>query len=300
MQAGKQPPWPTGDIRSSSADVLRPVLPAPASSLLERTGVTRQTSFWKECRLQTLALQSKILMSRPYPRELQSFMRCRTEEHIHTFFCQSCGQPHHFDFRCEKRFCPSCAVNLSQERKQVLEACCHLLKEPKHLVLTARNQESLKPMLRLVLGGVRKFLRRRLCSRIRGGWCSFEVTKESKGWHVHAHLLIDSPFLPADEVARVWASCVGQSFAIVKLKDCRRKEYLSEVTKYTVKPAQLLEWSFQEVCEFVKAIRARRMFLAFGHVAEASRAYRQNCKLAGKRRWQCTCGGMKLEPMPHK
>lgn len=270
-----------------------------APPLLERTGVTRQTDFWKECRLQTASLQAKIREERPWPRELSSFMKCRLEDEAHTFVCQKCGSPHTFDFRCEKRFCPSCAVNISTERRQVLEACCHLLKAPKHLVLTARNDQELTRMLRVVLSGVRKFLRRKLCSAVRGGWCSFEVTNESRGWHVHAHLLLDVPFIPADRIATVWAECVGQDFAIVKIRDAREKSYLAEVTKYTVKPSSLLQWPFSDVVQFVKAIRGRRMFLALGHVAEASRNFRANRKLAGKLRWECHCGSRLLEPLPH-
>jgi len=272
---------------------------SPAPSLLEKTGVTRQTDFWKECRLQTSSLQAKIMSQRPWPRELTSFMKCRLEDHAHTFVCQRCGSPHTFDFRCEKRFCPSCAVNLATERRATLEACMSLLRSPKHLVLTARNQERLLPMLRLVLGGVRKFLRRKLCAKVKGGWCSFEVTNESRGWHVHAHLLIDAPFLPAHDISSVWASCVGQSFAIVKIRDAREKQYLTEVCKYTVKPAQLIQWPHDDLVEFVQAIRNRRMFLAFGHVAEASRNFRANRKVAGKARWECHCGSRLLEPIPH-
>lgn len=272
---------------------------SPLPSLLERTGVTRQTGFWKERHLQTSSLQAKIRERKPWINELCSFMKCRVESEAHTFICMTCGIPHTFDFRCEKRFCPSCAVNLSSERKAILEACQHLLRQPKHLVLTARNQERLVPMLRLVLGGVRKFLRRKLCAGIKGGWCSFEVTNEQRGWHVHAHLLIDAPFLPADVVSRIWAECVGQSYAIVKIKDAREKSYLSEVCKYTVKPAQLMEWPHAEILEFVRAIKGRRMFVAFGHVAEASRNYKANRKMAGRRRWACHCGGVGLEPVPH-
>lgn len=226
-------------------------------------------------------------------------MDCRVESKAHTFVCTSCGLPHTFDFRCEKRFCPSCAVNLASERKATLEACQHLLRAPKHLTLTARNQERLVPMVRLVLGGVRKFLRRTLCKNVRGGWASFEITNESRGWHVHAHLLIDVPFLPVHEVASVWASCVGQSYAIVNIKDARQKSYLQEVCKYTVKPTQLMQWPHADIVEFVRAIRARRLFVAFGHVAEASRNFRANRKMAGKRRWECHCGGIGLEPIPH-
>jgi hypothetical protein len=185
---------------------------------------------------------------------------------------------HHFDYHCNKRFCPACAWQLSCERRKVLENCARLLRQPKHLVLTARNDADLQRMLSIVLAGVRKLRRREIFAKVRGGWCSFEITNESRGWHVHAHMLLDAPYLPAPEVAKEWAACVGQDFAIVKIKDAREKKYLAEVTKYTVKPSVFIGWSQAQRIEFVKTIRGKRMFFAFGHVAEASRNVRAAIK----------------------
>jgi len=257
---------------------------------LERTALTRQKekTFWSDRKLELSSLQALLRKHRPLPKEFVTLMRCRTRENEHAMICENCGQPHVFDYHCNKRFCPCCAWQLSCERRKVLESCAHLLRQPKHVVLTARNDEELRRMLLVVLAGVRKLRRRELMSQVRGGWCSFEITNEGRGWHVHAHLLIDAPYIPAPGLAREWASCVGQDFAIVKVKDAREKKYLAEVTKYTVKPSVFIKWEHEKRVEFVKSIRGKRMFFAFGHVAEASRNVRANIKESrGLHRTKC-------------
>jgi hypothetical protein len=265
---------------------------------LERTAVTRQRTFWKDRLIELSSLQSILRREFPLPREFSTLMRCRTREHEHAMVCEHCGQLHVFDYHCNKRFCPCCAWQLSCERRKILESCQHLLKQPKHVVLTARNDEQLRRMLTVVLTGVRKLRRRELFSKVRGGWCSFEVTNESRGWHVHAHLLIDAPFLDAGELARTWGSCVGQDFAIVKIRDARDRKYLAEVTKYTVKPSMFIGWKQSHREEFVKSIRGRRLFFAFGHVAMSSRNVRANIKESRSLARTKCCVSEILGPIP--
>ena len=236
------------------------------------------------------SLQAILREEFPISPLFSTLMRCRTNEHDHTVVCECCGAVHVFEFHCNKRFCPCCAFQISMERKKVLENCTHLLKRPKHVVLTARNDSDLKRMMHVVLSGVRRIRRRNIFEKVAGGWCSFEVTNEKKGWHVHAHLLIDAPFIDSGELAREWGACVGQDFAIVKLKcacgrcprckEAGRANYLAEVTKYTVKPSVFIKWNQAQREEFVRCIKAKRLFFAFGHVAEAARNVRTAIKVS--------------------
>lgn len=264
------------------------------TSKLEKTAVTRQRTFWKERLIELTSLQAVLRSHRPLPKEFSTLMRCRTEENNHTAVCENCGFVHVFDYHCNKRFCPACAWQLSCERRTILDNCKHILRDPRHVVLTARNEESLAPMLVRVMTGVRKLRRREIFAEVRGGWCSFEVTNESRGWHVHAHLLVDAPFIPADVLAQEWAACIGQSFAIVKVK--RAKDYLAEVTKYSVKPSSFISWTQQQRNEFVKSIRGRRFFFAFGHVAEASRNVKATLR-ASRGLHNACCSNVQTTPL---
>jgi hypothetical protein len=270
---------------------------APALKL-ERTALTRQSTFWRDRLIELVSLQALLREHFPLPKDFTTLMRCRTAEHVHNMVCENCGVPHSFDYHCNKRFCPCCAWQKSCERRKVLEACARLLKQPKHVVLTARNQSSLQQMFKVVLAGVRKLRRREIFSDVRGGWCSFEVTNEGRGWHVHAHLLVDVRWMPADVLAREWAACVGQDFAIVKIKDAREQKYLAELTKYTVKPSVFIRWPQENRVEFVSALRGKRMFFSFGHVAEASANFRANVKASRNiARTRC-CTSEMLGPIP--
>lgn len=270
----------------------------PSLIKLERTAVTRQREFWNSRLVELSSLQSLLRREFPLPKDFTTLMKCRTVENCHHCVCENCGEPHHFDYHCNKRFCPACAWQLSCERRHLLEACAPLLKQPKHCVLTARNDESLTRMLSVVLGGVRKLRRREIFEHVRGGWCGFEVTNEGRGWHVHAHLLIDVRFIAAAELAQEWGQCVGQDYAIVKLKDAREKSYLSEVTKYTVKPSVFIKWPHSKRVEFVKCIRGKRMFFAFGHIAEAARNYRANLKASRNLARTKCCANQAIGPIP--
>jgi hypothetical protein len=91
-----------------------------------------------------------------------------------------------------------------------------------------------------------------------------EITNESRGWHVHFHLLVDADWIDQQTLAVQWGKLVDQDYAIVKVKDCREVSYLQEVTKYAVKPAQLLEWPGNELCALIDSVKGTRMFGAFG------------------------------------
>jgi hypothetical protein len=236
-------------------------------------------SLWRDRLLELQSLQAILKKHRPLSDNFTTLLKCRTVENEVHLICHSCGTPHYFDFHCNKRFCPCCAFQISMERRKLLEACSGILRQPKHVVLTARNNKSLEAMMHVVLGGVRKLRRRDIFAKVAGGWCGFEVSNESRGWHVHAHMLVDVRWLDARELSKEWAECVGQDFAIVKVKDARERSYLAEVTKYTVKPSVFLKWSQEERAEFVRVIKGKRLFFAFGHVGELAAKTRKTLRV---------------------
>lgn len=101
-----------------------------------------------------------------------------------------------------------------------------------------------------------------------------EVTNEGKGWHLHAHLLIDVDWLPMADVSQTWAKLLGQDFAIVAAKDVRDRSYLQEVTKYAVKGSEIASWSGKTAKEFIEAFEGVRQFSCFGSLFK-DRATRQ-------------------------
>lgn len=93
---------------------------------------------------------------------------------------------------------------------------------------------------------------------------SLEVTNESRGWHLHAHALVDTPWIDTTELSLTWGALVDQDFAIVRAKDCRDRDYLAEVTKYAVKSSQLSAWPGDDIATFIDAFTGVRQFSVFG------------------------------------
>ena len=134
-------------------------------------------------------------------------------------------------------------------------------------------------------------LRRRAFARDwKGGFYSLEVTNEGSGWHLHLHALIDCRFIPADVLAQQWASIIGQDFAIVKVKDCRREDYIREVTKYAVKGSELAAWTPQQIADFVTAFDGVRTFGVFGSLYGKQKEWRDFLDEQDSENARCDCG----------
>jgi hypothetical protein len=134
-------------------------------------------------------------------------------------------------------------------------------------------------------------IRRLKCwSAVKGGCVSIEITNEERGWHLHSHWLLDVRWLDMPSISQEWGRLCGQEFAIVKIMDCRKKEYLQEVTKYVVEGSELAKWPAEHVHEFVSGIRGRRFFFAFGSLFHDGRRIRAEIKAEKPPRAPCDCG----------
>lgn len=122
-----------------------------------------------------------------------------------------------------------------------------------------------------------------------GTW-SLEVTNESRGWHLHAHLLVESRWIDSGQLSAAWAKQVKQDFAIVKVKDCRAQEYLKEVTKYVVKSSDIARWDGEDIATLIVAFKGLRSFGVFGTLCGQRKAWKMAVKQARSERNKCECG----------
>jgi hypothetical protein len=177
-----------------------------------------------------------------------------------------------------------CGSWLSFKRKDKIKAWANAVKQPKHVVLTMRNTSSFSgKMIRQFRKALVSLRRGKLFNEVKGGCATLEVTNESRGWHLHAHLLLDVRWIDAGDLAQAWAKRIGQDFAIVKVKDCRETVYLQEVSKYVVKGSELARWTGEEIRQFVWALHKRRTFFTFGSLQKPT----PNEK---RKPTQCECG----------
>ncbi|MDW8309107.1 MAG: hypothetical protein RMK20_07010 [Verrucomicrobiales bacterium] len=205
--------------------------------------------------------------------------------------CQGCRSTVSFLNHCDRFYCPMCQPRLAKLRRQAIEWWAHTIPQPKHVVLTTRNTETITAAhLAAIKSAFARLRRSKFAANWRGGCWALEVTNEGRGWHLHIHALVDAKWIDAGQLAREWAKRVGQDFAIVKVRDCRGTEFLKEVTKYTVKGNDLANWSGSDLAAFVDAFAAGRNFGTFGTLYRRNAEWRQWLAAAEANYTACPCG----------
>jgi len=170
-----------------------------------------------------------------------------------------------------------------------------MVRQPKHVVLTARNQHTLsREWITRLKKALTSLRRSKFARNWKAGVWNLEVTNEGRGWHVHFHLLIEATWIESPKLAIEWGKRVGQEFAIVKVLDAREKNYLKECTKYTVKGTDLAGWSGQDIATFIKVFSNQNCHGTFGELYKASLAFRRMLKELNQEKKACECGCVKF------
>ena len=222
-------------------------------------------------------------------RVADNLARCGTEQIFKT--CRNCGDWQSLDYHCNIKFCPLCNWRIARQRAEMLRIWTTCIGQPKHVVLTRRNTKQIsKERIRQNQKDYAKLRRKKLMEKVLGGCVSTEITNEGRGWHLHLHILCDARFIPADRLAIEWGKLVGQEFAIVKVIDCREKSYLGEVTKYAVKPAELVSWDVPDIIAFINAIKGVRLFATYGTLFKLSKEIKREIAANKPEATPCPCG----------
>lgn len=206
--------------------------------------------------------------------QLQNYARCGHERVYRT--CVGCDGTEVHAYHCMVKWCPRCNWRIVRRRRDLLKRWMPTIMQPKHIVTTQRNTKTItRRMIQEHTRNLSRLRRAKVFNQVKGGCVSVELTNESKGWHLHAHWLVDARFVDAQELARVWGRLVGQDYAIVKVMDARNKpQYERELMKYVVKGSDLAKWNTAELYDFIAAVRGQRFFFAFGDLFKRARQIR--------------------------
>ncbi len=219
----------------------------------------------------------------------ESLVTCHTEVTYQR--CNGCSKVTQFYNHCDVRICPICQPRLARNRREELAWWVAQVAQPKHVVLTVRNSQVFtKAYVQWFKKCFTQLRRSSFAKNWNGGMFSLEVTNESKGWHLHLHALIDAKWIDAQKLAQIWAKLVGQDFAIVKVQDCRDKQYLAEVSKYTVKGSDLAKWPASELVTYLDAMDGVRCFGTFGSLFQRNSAFLAWRDLVLRPSRTCPCG----------
>jgi hypothetical protein len=184
-----------------------------------------------------------------------------------------------------------CQPRLAKKRAKSVQWWTRQLVQPKHVVLTQPNIETITSgALHEFRAKFRALRRRSLARNWQGGFWSIEVTNEGRGWHIHLHCLVEAKWIDKAELQRVWSDLIGHPQCIVHVKDARGTSYLDEVCKYAVKGNQLATWQPHEILAYVTAAQGVRMFGTFGSLFKLSSAHNAWLESENAKQRLCECG----------
>lgn len=215
--------------------------------------------------------------------------RCHTQQIIK--LCNGCRSKSIYYNRCENFYCPCCAGRLARDRRKSVEWWAKNISQPKHVVLTARNTETItRKRLDAFKRAFANLRRKKFAKNWRGGFYGIEVTNEGKGWHLHLHALVDARYIDSGKLATEWAKCIGQDFAIVKVRDARGQSYLQEVCKYVVKGGDMAAWPAEQIVAYIEAFKGARCFGVFGVLYKLRAEHRDWFEQEAADKNVCPCG----------
>lgn len=203
--------------------------------------------------------------------------------------CVGCGDPRTSFSRCDIKWCPSCAPALATRTVNRYQSLVGEAAWPLFVTWTTKNYEepSLKP-LRRAWGKLRRL--RWFRRQIVGGVTAFECTNKGKGWHWHAHSLVDCRWLSvsvpepgprvsseqfkargrmaAKEVAQQWELCTGRPSSVKVRRVWKRDDgdvtaACKEVLKYSVTAESLLA-SPDPIAPYLRLLDGTRLVTSFG------------------------------------
>jgi hypothetical protein len=208
-------------------------------------------------------------------------------EDVVAFKADCCSDTVAYPMSCGHRLCPVCmrrrSARLSVKVMNFIEGAWFLvpvkgekgkrerkyikMKHPVLITLTEKNVPSLdKKYFSGLRGRVTKLRHRAIFQKCVGGFYGIEVTynSETKTWHVHVHMVADTPYIPQDKLSDEWLDITGNSF-VVDIREIKDPEKASkEVAKYIVKPGNFLK-NPKLIDEFLNAVKGARLVSTFGY-----------------------------------
>lgn len=186
---------------------------------------------------------------------------------LHSFLsmvCGHCGRTISVPVSCGNRFCQVCNGPRKRKIRGKLSGFINTRKlRPrdtfKMLTLSVASTEDLKAQIDLLVASFRRLRQRAFWrNRVRGGLSVIEVTHSDAGWHAHIHAIIESAFLPYNELLSGWIAASGGRGCHVKA--IPPQAITAYVTKYVTKSDMPEALQLQAS----DALKGRRLFQPFG------------------------------------
>ena len=169
---------------------------------------------------------------------------------------------------CRDRLCPTCQRVRGVRLRLKLLAVVALADAPKFVTLTIKHREApLGDEIDRLFSAFRRLRKSPAwAKRVSGGIYVLEVKRNpnTQRWHPHLHCLVDSSYLPQNQLSAAWHSATGDS-TIVDIRAVHSQaEAAGYVASYATKGDDLTKWTAAAIIEYAQAMHGRRLMHTFG------------------------------------
>jgi hypothetical protein len=178
--------------------------------------------------------------------------------------CTSCGGRWWVIEKCKQRVCPLCSFEESKKRGKYLLAMTAHMTHPKMLTLTLPHSDNPpKEQIKFLRESFAKLRRTKLFANVVGGSYQIEVKPKTSGFHIHIHVLMDSPYMPYQKIFSTWAGITGNDSPQVDIRAADSDAAKVYVCKYTSKTADFTH-DTDSIVRWYEATKGQRLFATFG------------------------------------
>lgn len=212
--------------------------------------------------LKRKALYAKAFDAASLPKVAKSLRECAETELL--LACINCNHRQYVVYHCESRVCPICSYYLSLDRARFIEKLIAKMKFPKMLTLTIPLQSTgPRDTIKYLRACFQKLRDRSVFKSVKGGAYQIEVKVKEGHFHIHMHVILDSPFIHYTQIYKAWADITGCNGVQVDIRAAKTKAQRAYIVKYSQKAAEL-KADGSDVVKWWKAVRGSRLFGTFG------------------------------------
>ena len=179
-------------------------------------------------------------------------------------FCSECGHNWYVPTKCRSRVCPICAWRMTQERAAYMEEMCKNMTHPKMLTLTMPTwTESPRDGIAFLRKSFTALRNRKIWRNVKGGAYQIELKPKDNGWHIHVHVILDSPFLPYQQLFSAWRDILKIPAPQIDIRAVPTRQARAYACKYAAKGADY-DGNPDAIVQWYIATQGSRLWATFG------------------------------------
>ena len=205
---------------------------------------------------------AKVLGENGYDSVSRTIKTCHEVSHLAG--CSKCGHTRYILHKCGHRLCPLCSYRVTQHRADLLRRLTAKLQHPKQSTLTIPTQGiDHEKAFTMIQDAFHSLRRDPIFKKIKGGAYSYEVVPHESYYHIHLHLLVDSGFIPRQQLFSAWRKRLEVQYASVDIRSGNTPAAREYIAKYPAKN-HAISTDPELICKLYEAIKGRRLFGTFG------------------------------------